>query len=179
MSSHGKGECFYAHLQMFAVHSATRSGHCICAPGYCQVNGLCFRQQGILRAKLVPIRKEKPQILAGKKQLLKIFCQSFQPNMYEQRFYSVWQYFHIFPRCCKVLHLSLHVTSMFSTFFYFFLHLKPRFPHRVETALAFSGGGGRALAFSLGVLRALEHLGLMRLEWFCSATSGSHCDMIT
>jgi hypothetical protein len=99
--------------------------------------------------------------------------------MYEQRFYSVWQYFHIFPRCCKVLHLSLHVTSMFSTFFYFFLHLKPRFPHRVETALAFSGGGGRALAFSLGVLRALEHLGLMRLEWFCSATSGSHCDMIT
>ena len=34
----------------------------------------------------------------------------------------------------------------------------------METALAFSGGGGRAFAFSLGVLRALEHLGLMRLE---------------
>ena len=42
---------------------------------------------------------------------------------------------------------------------------KLRFPHHVETALAFSGGGGRAFAFSLGVLRALEHLGLMRLQF--------------
>eukprot|EP00438_Fugacium_kawagutii_P001341 Skav226325 [mRNA] locus=scaffold3301:656945:673205:- [translate_table: standard] len=37
-----------------------------------------------------------------------------------------------------------------------------RFVLHVETAVAFSGGGGRALAFTLGVLRALEHLGLMR-----------------
>ncbi len=38
-----------------------RSGHCICAPGYCQINGLCFRKQGILHARVVPINKEKPQ----------------------------------------------------------------------------------------------------------------------
>lgn len=49
---------------------------------------------------------------------------------------------------------------------------KPQFPHRVETALAFSGGGGRALAFSLGVLRALEHLGLMRYVDGISSVSG-------
>ena len=82
------------------------------------------------------------------------------------------------PYISQVLQGVASVTSCHFNVFYIFLHLKPRFPHRVETALAFSGGGGRALAFSLGVLRALEHLGLMRLEWFCSATSGSHCDMI-
>ena len=84
----------------------------------------------------------------------------------------------IFPYISQVLQGVASVTSCHFNVFYIFLHLKPRFPHRVETALAFSGGGGRALAFSLDVLRALEHLGLMRLEWFCSATSGSHCDMM-
>lgn len=38
-----------------------RSGHCVCAPGYCQINGLCYRKQGILHARVVPINKEKPQ----------------------------------------------------------------------------------------------------------------------
>ncbi|CAK9085231.1 unnamed protein product [Durusdinium trenchii] len=48
----------------------------------------------------------------------------------------------------------------------------PRFPQHVTRALAFSGGGGRAFAFTLGVLRALEELQLMRRVDAISSVSG-------
>ncbi|CAJ1394013.1 unnamed protein product [Effrenium voratum] len=50
---------------------------------------------------------------------------------------------------------------------------QPRFPGgSVRSALCFSGGGARALSFSLGVLRGLELLGLMRHVDAISSVSG-------
>lgn len=35
-----------------------RSGHCVCSPGHCQVNGICYKDRGDIRAHLLPITKK-------------------------------------------------------------------------------------------------------------------------
>lgn len=83
---------------------------CVCKPGYCNIDGFCFRSVGNVVAKVSSITKENP----------------------------------VFPEG----HTG------------------------IKTALVVSGGGARATTFSAGVLRALEHMGLMSHVDALSSVSG-------
>eukprot|EP00434_Breviolum_minutum_P005784 symbB.v1.2.005099.t1/scaffold234.1/size257806/18 len=150
------GTCRFFSCAASRGEATCESRRCKCKPGFCNHHGSCV------------LESEANRCIRDTEKTCHFFgCASMLGNATCESGHCVCA-----PGYCQINGLCYRKQGILHARVVPINKEKPQFPHHVETALAFSGGGGRAFAFSLGVLRALEHLGLMRYVDGISSVSG-------
>eukprot|EP00930_Biecheleria_cincta_P022227 TRINITY_DN16265_c0_g1_i1.p1 TRINITY_DN16265_c0_g1~~TRINITY_DN16265_c0_g1_i1.p1 ORF type:complete len:731 (-),score=110.78 TRINITY_DN16265_c0_g1_i1:288-2414(-) len=157
------GTCTFASCSSKRGPVDCKRGICECKPGYCNSMGVCTKE------------KEQPKCRTE----TDITCRFM--GCHEQWGPTTCGYVGYTRTCiCKPGYCNIHgfclrsvgkVVAQVSSV----TKAHPVFPKGhtgIKTALVVSGGGARATSFSAGVLRALEHMGLMKNVDALSSVSG-------